>query len=88
MTVKEAFEKYEVIIIDYVFRVHCRECHKWYEEIDEEYSFSGDKGYFTGEWAREYGVLDLEDKIERLHDNHFVFYKEDPEEGLCSKCSE
>ena len=49
MTVKEAFEKCSNIVINYVFETRCRECGKYYDETDEEYSFEGDKEYFLGD---------------------------------------
>lgn len=88
MTVKEAFEKYNDISINYIFKVKCRECGKYYDELDEEYSFEGDKEYFLGDWQREYGVIDLDDEIEQLEGEEckFALYRYCPEDGLCEKC--
>lgn len=89
MTVKEAFEKYKDIVINYVFETKCRECGKYYDELDEEYSFEGDKEYFLGDWQREYGVIDLDDEIEQLEGEEckFVLYREAADEGLCESCA-
>lgn len=88
MTVKEAFEKYNEILINYVFEAKCRECGKWYDEIDEEYSFEGDKEYFLGDWQREYGVIDLDDEIEQLEGEEckFNLYRNAANEDLCPTC--
>lgn len=88
MTVKEAFEKHKKIAIDYVFYTKCRQCGKYYEELDEEYSFEGDKEYFLGNWQREYGVIDFDDEIEQLEGEEckFVLYRMSPDEGLCKSC--
>ena len=37
MTVKEAFEKYKDISIDFTWMTRCRECGKYFDELDEEY---------------------------------------------------
>ncbi len=88
MTVKEAFEKCGNIVINYVFETRCRECGKYYDETDEEYSFEGDKEYFLGDWQREYGVIDLDDEIEQLEGEKckFVLYREAADESLCESC--
>ena len=88
MTVKEAFEKHKEIAINYVFKTKCRECGKYYKELDEEYSFEGDKEYFLGNWQREYGVIDLDDEIEQVEGEEckFVLYRMSPDEGLCKSC--
>lgn len=88
MTVKEAFKKYKDISIDFTWMTRCRECGKYFDELDEEYSFEGDKEYFLGDWQREYGVIDLDDEIEQLEGEEckFALYRYSPEDGLCEKC--
>lgn len=86
MTVKEAFKKHKEIKIDYFFYSQCRICKKWFETLDEEYSFEGDREYFLGDWKREYGVIDLDDNIELIEGNHYKFTKDDTQEDICPKC--
>lgn len=88
MTVREAFKKYDDIAIDFIWVNKCSECGKYFEELDEEYSFEGDLEYFAGDWNREYGVIDLDDVIEQYEgDNRkFKLYRDSSEDGLCDKC--
>ncbi len=89
ITVKEAFEKYKEIIILYTFETTCPVCGKFYDEVDEEYSFEGDIEYFTGRWKKEYGVIDLDDDIIQLKEgsNEFAIYRS-CEGQPCPKCRE
>lgn len=88
MTVREAFKKYEDIAIDFIWITKCYVCGKYFDELDDEYSFDGDLEYFTGDWNREYGVIDLDDVIEQYEgDNRkFKLYRDSAEDGLCDKC--
>jgi hypothetical protein len=89
MTVKEAFEKYTDIVINYVFEVKCRECGKYYDELDEEYSFEGNLEDFAA-WQKQYSVIDLDDDIEQLEGEtcKFVLYREAADEGVCENCTD
>ena len=88
MTVREAFEKYGYIWINYIFITKCRECGKYFEAVDEEYSFEGNLNDFE-EWLTHYNVIDLDyDVIEQYEgDNRkFKLYRDSSEDGLCDKC--
>ena len=89
MTIKEAFEKYKEIEIDYVFINECSECKKIFETVDEEYSFDGDIEYFIGDWQQEYGVMDLDDEITEIGVAHYrierdITYNRD----VCPECED
>lgn len=88
MSIREAFEKYEYIWINYIFITKCRVCGKYFETVDEEYSFEGNLNDFE-EWLTHYNVIDLDyDEIEQYEgDEHkFALYRNDSDEGLCEQC--
>lgn len=88
MTVKEAFEKYKDISINFTWMTRCRECGKYFDELDDEYSFEGNLEEFK-EWLTHYNVIDLDDdEIEQYEGEEckFVLYRYSPEDGLCEKC--
>ena len=88
MTVREAFEKYEYICINYIFITKCIECGKYFETIDEEYSFEGNLNDFE-EWLTHYNVIDLDnDEIEQYEgeERKFALYRADSDDGLCEQC--
>ena len=87
MTIKEAFEKYHEISIDYVFECKCYECDSWYDELDEEFSFEGDIEDFALH-QDQYGVLQLDDEIIQKKDNRFWCSRVGSDEGLCPSCRE
>ena len=88
MTVREAFEKYEYIWIDYIFITKCIKCGKYFNIIDEEYSFEGNLNDFE-EWLIQYNVIDLDyDKIEQYESDErkFALYRFNSDTGLCEQC--
>lgn len=88
MSIREAFEKYEYIRINYIFITKCRECGKYFEAVDEEYSFEGNLEEFK-EWLTHYDVIDLDyDEIEQYEGEEckFALYRYCPEDGLCEQC--
>ena len=89
MTVKEAFDKYNYIVIYYVFECKCSECGKFFDEVDEEYSFEGNLEDYK-EWLTHYPVIDLDDDIEQIEgkDNEFNLYRVAAAEELCPCCRE
>lgn len=88
MSIREAFEKYDYIWINYIFITKCRVCGKYFETIDEEYSFEGNLNDFE-EWLTHYNVIDLDyDEIEQYEgdERKFALYRNDSDEGLCEQC--
>ena len=85
MTIAEAFKQYGEISIDYVFNNKCPQCGKFFDSIDEEYSFEGDLEYFN-EWLEEYPVLDLDDEIEQIEGNRFKYETYAPDGEICPCC--
>ncbi len=88
MTIREAFEKHKDIAINYVFETKCRECGKYFNELDYEFSFEWNLEEFK-EWLTHYNVIDLDyDEIEQLEGEEckFVLYRMSPDEGLCESC--
>lgn len=87
MTIQQAFDKHKKIEIDYVFINQCSKCNKIFETEDEEYGFDGDIEYFTGDWQREYGVMDLDDEVTEIEPAHYRFERDTTYDYLrCEDC--
>lgn len=87
MTIKDAFSKEPNLKIDYVFVDQCPHCHSLVYTIDDEYSFEGDMEYFCGAWAREYGVMDLDDEVHYDTSHYgYVFERETFDDVICIDC--
>ena len=75
MTIKEAFERYGNLKIDYRNIVYCERCDEEYGCIDEENSFCGEIEWFKDKFMRPengfFGVMSLYDCI-TVHDTYFT----------------
>jgi hypothetical protein len=85
MTVAEAFRKYKEISIDYIFNNKCPQCGKFFDSIDEEYSFEGGLDEFE-DFQKDYSLYDLDDEIEQIEGNRFKYEIYAPDGEICPCC--
>ena len=89
ISIKEAFSKSEVIVIDYVYYRVCHICDNPYQEIDEIDSFEGNMDSFMVKRKNAFRELKLEDMVEVVGENHYVYRCVEIEErGMCEFCQE
>lgn len=89
MTIQEALERYGEIDIDFIFVYQCNTCHKKIYELDEEYSFAGNKQEFIEDYTEDYGVMELEDIITQKEGQETAFtFEVDTSTGneQCEQC--
>ncbi len=90
ITIQDAFEKNERIMIEFLWEVKCCRCGNIFYRKDDEFSFIGDKKLFDAA-IEEYGALDYDDEIALIENADeqdipvYRFCKEDDEDET-SKC--
>lgn len=85
VTIKEALEENEHIKIQYVIICQCSKCKDRFMYCDDEYSFEGNIEDFR-EYATDYGVLELDDKVEHIAENVYRYSKTSEASELCQVC--